>query len=153
MAEAFSNSESSFTNQTIRLCLLLGLLLLLAFPLIAYFGYSKHGSDGIVAAVVAAAVCFAAGCLALVVTGLFQSIGQGMNGLLLSMAIRTGVPLVAGLSLSMQDGPLAQAGVFGMIVFNYLIMLTIETICAVKIIQTNDATPAVNRDATPVSKG
>lgn len=115
--------------------MLLACVLLLALPLFAYFAHSKHGTDGTVAAVVAAAVCLVAGCLAISVTSLFQSMGQGMNGLLLSMIIRTGIPLVAGVSLSMQRGPLAEAGVFGMIVLNYLIMLTIETISAVRIVQ------------------
>jgi len=137
MGEAFSNSNRSATNQSIRHCLLLALILLIALPLFAYVGHSKHGADGVVAAVIAAAVCLIAGCLAITVTSLFQSIGQGMNGLLLSMLIRTGIPLAGWVTLSMQGGPVAEAGVFGMIVLNYLIMLVVETISAVKIVQQN----------------
>ncbi len=157
MTEANSkltSSPANRSNRSIRLCVLLGLLLLLSLPLFAYVGHSKHGADGAVAAVVAAAVCFIAGAVAIFVTGLLHSVGQGMNGLLLSMLIRTGVPLIAGLTLQMQGGPLAKAGVFGMILLNYLIMLMIETISAVSIVQSG-ATPttSINHVETTATKG
>ena len=135
MGEALPNSNRSATNQAIRLCLLLASVLLVAFPLIAYVGNVQYGHAGFVAAIVAAAVCLVAGCIAIGVTSLFQSMGNGLNGLLLSILIRTGIPLIAGVTLSAQGGPLAEGGVFGMIVLNYLLMLTIETISAVRIVQ------------------
>ncbi len=128
-------------KQTLLLSLLLAGVLTLILPLVAWYGHARHGQLGVVAAVVAAGVCLFAGGLALAVTHVFSSIGQAMNGLLLSMLIRSGVPLLAGLGLS-QSGPLAGSGVFGMMVINYLVMLMVETVSAVKLVGTVGNVPS-----------
>ena len=140
MSEALQNSTPSATNRWIRHCLLLVGVLLLAFPLFAYFGHSRHGQIGIIAAAVAAAICLVAGWLAIAATQVSLKLGQGLNGLLFSMLIRTGLPLIAGLILTNTNKPLADAGVFGMILLNYLLMLAIETTAAVQIVRENEAT-------------
>jgi hypothetical protein len=115
-------------------CLVLSAALLLAFPGFAWFGYCRSGAAGLLAAVVAGAVCWFGALAALVVVGLMRGGPQVLHGVLLSMFFRMGLPLVAGITLSQAGGPLAEAGVFGMIVVYYLIGLFVETLLSVRLV-------------------
>jgi hypothetical protein len=52
------------------------------------------------------------------------------------MFFRMGVPLIVGFALDRAKGPLADAGVFGMIVGYYLVGLLVETLLSVRLIGT-----------------
>ena len=93
-----------------------------------------HGLTGIAAAAVAAGVCGAAGLTSLAIVVVTRSTPQKVAGLFASMLIRTGVPLAFGIAISRSGGVLAEAGVFGMIVCFYLLMLFIETWLSVSLV-------------------
>lgn len=103
------------------------------FPVFAGIGHGRAGWSGVGAAGVAAGVCWTGGVLALLAAGLFRSSRNAVNGILLGMACRTGLPLVAGLVLLRRGGPLASAGVFAMILGYYLVILVAETLLAIRV--------------------
>jgi hypothetical protein len=112
---------------------LLTLVFLLATPLFAYFSYQSHGWDGILAACVAALICWAAGLVALAVQVLFPQPQQVGNAVGLGMLMRMGICLSAGIFFTKAGGPLVEAGVLGMIVGFYLIGLLVETLLALRL--------------------
>lgn len=122
-------------------CLWLSVVVLAVLPVMAGYGYSAYGRMGVYAALAAAGICWLGAVIALVVTALTRGAQSGGYGLLLGIAFRTGIPLVASMMLKEQGGPLAEAGVFGMIVVYYLITLTSETLLAMRLIQPNPAPP------------
>ena len=130
-------AESSPAPRIIPSAAILALVIAMAFPVIAWFGFQRHGTQGILAAAIAATVCLLSGVVALVVTGLSQGTSSSATGLLASMGIRTGLPLAVGLILSSSNEALASAGVFGMILVYYFIMLAVETTLAVRLINAN----------------
>ena len=103
------------------------------FPVFAGIGYWRAGWSGVGAAGVAAGVCWTGGVLALIAMGLFRSSRNAVNGILVGMACRTGLPLVAGLVLHRRGGALAAAGVFAMILGYYLVILVAETLLAIRV--------------------
>ena len=106
----------------------------LAYPAFAYYGHAAHGQAGIAAATVAAVVCFVAGFLALICLSIFREPQQVVNGVGMAMLCRMSIPMVAGMFLTKLNGPLAEAGVFGMIVGFYLVGLLVETLLAVRLV-------------------
>ena len=112
-------------------CLLLTGALLLVFPLFAFFGYTRHGSMGLVAAAVAGTVCWIGGVASLALVGLFRGQQAAVQGTLLGMLFRTGSPLVVGVMFVQSGGELARSGVFGMILGYYLVALVIDTVLSV----------------------
>lgn len=113
---------------------LLVVVFAIAFPGFAYYGQQYHGHAGVLAAVVAAAVCLVAGLVALTFLALFREPQQAFNGIGLAMLFRMAIPMVAGVVLTNLGGPLAEAGVFGMIVGFYLVGLLVETLLAVRLV-------------------
>lgn len=106
---------------------MLSMAVLLAYPLVAWWGYLQHGPGGLSAALVAALVCWLGAALALLVTWLLDAPETAVSSLLLSMSFRMGLPLVGGLLLHQAGGPLASSGVFGMVLIFYLVTLAVET--------------------------
>jgi hypothetical protein len=117
-------------------CLVLALTVFLVWIAVATYAFSASGADGLFASVVAGLVCFASAAAALVLTA--QSSGKphtAVNGLLLAMLLRMGVPLGVGISLQSAQGRLADGGVFGLIVVFYLVTLVVETILSLRFVQ------------------
>ena len=85
-------------------------------------------------AATATGVCWLAGTLALSATVLGNRFRCPVQGLLVGILLRTGLPLVAGAALN-QVAPLAETGIFSMILGVYLCALTAETILALRMIQ------------------
>ena len=106
----------------------------IAFPGFAYYGHSSHGEAGVWAAAVAAVVCLGAGLVALTFLSLFREPRQAFNGVGLAMLFRMAIPMATGVVLTKLGGPLAEAGVFGMIVGFYLVGLLVETLLAVRLV-------------------
>lgn len=112
----------------------LGLLTLIlggAFPLFAWYASASHGSWGVIAAAVALGVCWFGATAALLVVNFTRHAPTA--GLLGSIFFRMGLPLVVGVWLNSLNGPLAQAGVFGMILVYYLIALAVETVLSLRV--------------------
>jgi hypothetical protein len=106
----------------------------IAFPGFAYYGHQAHGQAGVWAAAVAAVVCLGAGLMALVFLSIFREPLQAMNGIGLAMLFRMAIPVATGVILTNLGGPLAEAGVFEMIVGFYLVGLLVETLLAVRLV-------------------
>ena len=116
-------------------CLLLAFSIVLAFPVVGYLAFVKFGLVGVVAAAVAAGVCWTAATLALVVTGILKQSASAVGGVLLASGLRFVLPLAAGAVLQTAGGALGRAGVFGWIVVFYLITLTVETTLGVLVLR------------------
>ncbi len=105
-----------------------------AFPAFAFYGNQGHGRAGIVAAGIAAITCWGAGFVALVFISLFRNPQQAFNGVGLAMLFRMAIPMAVGFVVTKLSEPLAEAGVFGMIVGFYLVGLLVETLLAVRLV-------------------
>lgn len=116
-------------------CAALTAATVVALPVFAWAGYAWHGPPGIYAAGTAAGVCWAGALVALVLTAALRGPKRAVSGVLLGMLFRMGVPLVAGILLDRQGGPLAKAGVFGMIVGFYFVTLLVETLLALRLVK------------------
>jgi hypothetical protein len=117
----------------LRACFWLTIALALVYPAFAAFGYWRAGETGLAAASVAGAVCWLGTLAALLLTGLLQG-ELAIQGVLSGMAFRFGLPFLAGILLTKNGGPLAEAGVFGMIVVYYLFGLLVETLLSVRLV-------------------
>lgn len=115
-------------------CALLAGVLLPVAGIIAWFGYSRSGVNGIGASLLAALVCWLSASLALSAAFIGQRLGMGIHGLLIGIMLRTGLPRAIGVLLQKQGGPLAEAGVFMMILGLYLCSLVAETVLAMRLI-------------------
>ena len=107
--------------------------LAVAFPLFALYGHHRHGSWGVVAAMVAATICWVSCSLALACVALFQRT-QPVAGILGSMLFRMGIPLILGVALQHNHEQLAAAGIFGTVLLYYLLSLVVETLLSVRLI-------------------
>lgn len=113
---------------------LLTVVMAVALGVIGSVGYSLHGTPGLLSTASAAFVCWAASAAALYVSHLFAGTPAALTGLLLSIGLRTGVPLIGGVLLSSQSRMLADAGVLGFFVIFYLLSLATETMLSVGLI-------------------
>ncbi len=128
MGDTVDNSKLGSAPVWVRQGLLLALPVLATFPFVAWYLHEQVGPQGLMAAAVAAAICLAAGVLALLVTDLSRSLGNPLAGLFGSILIRTGLPLLAGVAIHSTGGALAEAGAFGAILVFYLVTLAAETL-------------------------
>jgi len=108
--------------------------MLLALPFFATYGFLRAGLTGVEAAAVAGGVCWLGAVPSLLLMGWLRGGPHVVSGVLLGMLLRMGLPLVVGLLLIQTGGPLAKAGVFGMIVGYYLFGLLIETLLSVRLV-------------------
>lgn len=108
-------------------CALLSLSLGVFLVAVGGFLLATRGWQAVAAAGVAALLCWIGGSLALLVGAFFRGPQRALHAALAGMLFRTGVPLVGGLWLHRQEGALAEAGVFGLVVVFYLWTLVVET--------------------------
>src|SRR5436190_18262854 len=118
----------------IRSCLALTAVVLVALLIVGGVVGSTRGMSGVLAASTAAAICWFGSTIALVLAGFLSRSNQGVQGHLLGVFFRLGLPLVTGMILQRAGGPLAEAGVFGLIVVFYLITLVAETLLSLRFI-------------------
>lgn len=128
-------------------CLTLTVVCLLALGPFAWVGNSKSGPAGVLAALVAAGVCWSGAVLALICTGARRGPKQAVARLMLGMLFRMGLPLVGGAILDWRGGEVAEAGVFGMIVGFYLITLVVETWLSLRVIGSASVTATATEAA------
>jgi hypothetical protein len=102
------------------------LALLAAWLIVAPLGFWLSGGVGLVAASVAALVCAAAAAAALAVSELSRISAGPLVGLLASIGIRMGVPLLFVLAIQLHGGVLTRAGVVYYVVLFYLLALVVE---------------------------
>lgn len=116
---------------------LLALVLLVTGIGTAFLGNHWAGTEGIVVALASALLCFFAAALGLLSVYIFQMLGQALNGLLLSILFRTGLPLAGGVVLLEQVTDLTRRETVILLTVNYLAALTSETILSVLIVGKN----------------
>ncbi|PQO42933.1 hypothetical protein C5Y93_24735 [Blastopirellula marina] len=104
-------------------------------PLLAWYAHTQHGAIGIQAVLFAAMICWGSslGALTLIVT--YRRSPYAMHAAMAGIGLRTGIPLAIGAFLKQAEGPLAEAGVFGMIMAYYLLTLLVETVLAARLLQ------------------
>ncbi|PHR87049.1 MAG: hypothetical protein COA78_37470 [Blastopirellula sp.] len=136
----------------------LGLLLaaLLVLPAFIWYGYSNYGAPGIQAACLAAGLCLMGTESALLLAGMFKGTVHAVSATLAGMFLKTGIPLFVGLSLDKAGGPVAEAGLFGMILVYYLITLLVWLVLVVQMLgglnpEAANKTVANNQDAKKAS--
>ena len=118
----------------------LTLPLLAVFPAFAWFGYSREGFHGILAAALAGAICWAGAAGALISASLLRQSQQAASALMLGMAFRMGLPLAAIAWIMTQGGrgaqgqALVEAGIVGMILVYYLLSLIVETVLSLRLV-------------------
>ena len=131
----------------IRSCLVLTAVVLLALLVVGGVVGNTRDLNGVLAAATAAAICWFGSTIALLIAGYLSRSNQAAQGHLLGMFFRLGLPLVAGMILQKSGGPLAEAGVFGLIVVFYLITLVAETLLSLRFIKhskSDNAKPSNN---------
>jgi len=121
-------------QSAIGAALVVTLVFLLAFPAFGWWGLHFHGLSGVSAAVVAGLVCWVAGLVALATVAVLNKPQQVVHAVAMGMLLRMVIPMAAGMLLVKASAPLAEAGVFGMIVGFYLIGLVVETYLAVQLV-------------------
>ncbi len=121
--------------KTVHACwLVLTAILLPVAAVVSYVGYLQYGRYGVAASAAAAVICWLAGMAALFVTAATRNTPSALSGILLSMLLRTGVPLLAAVVLSHTIRELAVAGLFGFFVVFYLLTLCLETLLSVGLV-------------------
>lgn len=144
MSEAASNpSPSGRTVGIVGRCAWLWLAVGLFLPLVAWYGFTRHGQPGAIAAAVAAVICATGSTAALIATWRFRGPAAALYAMLFGMVFQFGLPFAAGMVLSQAGGPLAQAGVFGLIVVFYLYTLVVKTLLVLPLV----------KSAAPISRG
>lgn len=127
----------------LRSCAWLTLTVVIALLIVGGVVGSTRGATGVLAAAAAAGVCWIGATAALLVAGFSGKSNQAVQGHLLGMLFRLGLPLACGVAFQKLGGPLADAGVFGLIVVFYLVTLVAETILSLRLLkQTRKTTPA-----------
>lgn len=134
-----SVDDAPKTNQLIaqmRLPLIaLTIAVALPTPLLAWYAQTQHGVVGIQAVLFAALICWGSSLVALTLIATYKHTPLMLPAALAGIGLRTGVPLAIGLILKQANGPLAEAGVIGMIMVYYLLTLLVETVLAARLLQ------------------
>ena len=114
----------------VRIAILISALLLAlaaAAPVAAYLG----GSEGLLAAGTAMAICLLGGISALVLDHLLGSIGLVPYNVLIGMIPRMGLPLGLCMIVYVVGGVLARSGLAYYLLLFYPLMLLVETLLVV----------------------
>lgn len=140
------NTDHSDNSPTLRLlsqlwrpALALISAVALPTPIIAWYAQTHYGEHGIQALLLAAILCGGSSLAALILIVMYKQTPYQLHAALAGIGLRTGLPLMIGVFFKQAGGPLAEAGVFGMIMVYYLTTLLAETILAARLIQ-----PAAN---------
>ena len=105
----------------------LGLVVAIVYGAVAPAAGFWRGGAGLMAAAVAAALCFLGGALALVVCHLRREPKHVLQRVLLGMLPRMGIPLGFALFFQLRGGVLAEAGLLYYLVVFYPFTLAVET--------------------------
>jgi hypothetical protein len=93
-------------------------------------------------AAIAGSVCWLAAAMALTFTWAGNRFGAPLQGVLLGMLVRMGLPLAAVIGLPRLSPELAHSGLLTTILLTYLVALATETFLAVRLIKPATMMPA-----------
>jgi len=119
-------------DKVVRAAILLIIPVIIIAAPTAVWANHQHGTDGILAVVLAAIVCFTGGCLSLAMLGFFQHTAP-IQAILAGILFRTVFPLFLGIALS-QNERLEAVGVLNYVMLFFGIVLVVETLLAVRIV-------------------
>ena len=136
MDQQINNATSARSSVAglVAACAVLAAVLLPAGLLIGWVVAWKFDAQVAQSALIAAGICWFAGTLALAAAQVGSRLGMPLQGFLAGMLFRTGLPLGAGIALN-RVGPLAESGIFTMILGVYLCALVVETILSLYLSQ------------------
>ena len=124
---AATTRRSDSTGKLVRGCAILTALEAAAFLSIGAILSQSIGANGWITAGIAAGLCWIGSVGALILIAVAQSPSGIVNGVLLGMFARTGVPLAGGLAVSFGWPMLAEAGLMPAVFACYLVTLIVET--------------------------
>ena len=116
---------------------ILALVVLVAYPLVAWIVQSQREVSVWGAAALAASICWLGAALAMIFTALMRGPQGAMLAMLFGMAFRLGLPFAVGLMLSRRFVELEAAGFFGLVLGFYLVTLVAETLLVLPLVKTN----------------
>jgi hypothetical protein len=117
--------------------LVLTLAVALTTAVVAYVARHLHGEIGIIAALVAGAICWAGAASALTVTAMLRGPQHALSATFLGMGLRMGLPLLAALVVQLRNGPLAEAGFVFYLLACYAVALLVETSLSILLIKSS----------------
>ena len=138
-------SRSHFANSALRsviaACAFLGVAIAPLALLIAAICSGGLSRDSVVVAAIAGSICWIAGAAALSVTTVATRLGTPVQGVLLGMLFRMGLPLAAIVIFTQSNHPLA-ASLAPTMLGVYLITLVLETLLSLRIAPITTVTKA-----------
>jgi len=133
--QASNASRSSLSLPgLIASCALLAVVLAPTALAVAWLAAGELSPQTIISAAVGGSVCFLAAALALTTTYLANRFQAPVQGVLVAMLLRMGLPLVALIALPNMGGTIATSRVTSTILGVYLIALVLETILSLRMI-------------------
>lgn len=140
-------TKSHDANSTLRSvatsCALLGIVIAPVALLIAVICSRGFQPDSVLVAAIAGIVCWTAGATALCISAVTTRVGTPIQGVLLAMLFRMGLPLAAIMVFVRVDNPLTAAGLAPTTLGVYLVSLVAETLLALRMVPASTATKAI----------
>jgi len=128
-------SQSRLSVQAlVASCALLAAVIVPAAGIVSWIVNRQLSTGTIVSAAVGGGICLFAASAALVTTFVANQIHAPVQGVLASLAIRMGLPLIALIALPKFGGALAAPGISATILGVYLVSLIVETILSVRMV-------------------
>ena len=121
--------------QWLAACLWLTAAMLVVTIGLAGYAFVRSGRIGVTSAIAAGSVNWLAALMALSIVARLRGGPWVIHGVMAGTLFRVGIPLFVGILLTRTAGPLANAGVFGMIVVCYLVGLVVDTLLALRLIR------------------
>jgi hypothetical protein len=133
------NSSSKTCSSVMSLvtsCALMAVLIAPVAVLVAALVNRGLSAQALLVAAVGGGVCWLSAAIALTATFFGNQFGAPVQGVLIGMLFRMGLPLAALIGLPKIGGPLAEGGLGMTIVSVYLVALVIETLLALRMVPT-----------------
>ena len=126
--------KSHLPRSFVGSCAVLSLAALLPLPIVAWWANRSDGPQGVLAAAIAALVCWAGATLALGATWWLLRSGNPLAGLLAATFFRTGFPLIAAIVLTNSSRSLSEGGLFRSILLIYFVTLIAEAALSLRLV-------------------
>jgi hypothetical protein len=123
----------------------------LALPLSLWWAFGYAGSTGMLAAVIAAGLCWGGSVLALFVRTLFSKPHEVVTGTMGAMLSRMVVIMGGALAIGAAVPGLTRAAFGGQVIVFFLLTLAVETVLAVRWVQSLEAANARTAEQAPSS--
>jgi len=123
-------------------CALLGIAVAPAAIAVAWIANGQISPNTVFNAAVGGGICWLAGALALTITFLGNYFHAPVQGLLVSMLVRMGLPLAAIIALPKLSGPLAATSMTTTILGVYLVALIVETGLSLRMVPPQSRVPS-----------